>query len=90
MNLTRMGNWAADDYWAKQKRIATFMRQTSNDVATLRSATFGKRFERTFTKFDKEFRRLEAEAKDIPADTQTWAEQMMTWGNILTHRAKLL
>ena len=90
MNLTRMGNWAADDYRAKQKLIITFMEQTSSDVATLRSGTFGERFGKTFAMFDREFRALETEARDIPINTNVWAEKMMTWGNILTHRAKLL
>jgi hypothetical protein len=38
----------------------------------------------------KEYPKLEKEGKEAPKDEWAWAEKMMTWGNILTHHAKLL
>ena len=90
MNLTRMGNWAADGYALKQKRIATFLEQTSTYVANLETVPLNQPFHRTFNTFLKEFRTLQKDATNLPHNEKFWAERMMTWGNILTHRAKLL
>ena len=90
MNLTRMGNWAADGYALKQKRITTFLEQTSGYVADLETASPDQPFHKTFGAFLKEFRILQKDATNLPRNEKLWAERMMTWGNILTHRAKLL
>lgn len=90
MNLNRIGNWAADDFWAKRKRITTFLHQTSMYIDEIDVKSFNKSFKRTFLRFLKEYRKLEQLSKNVPQDELTWAEKMMTWGNILTHRAKLL
>lgn len=90
MNLNRVGNWAADGYQAKRKRILTFLDQTTNYIKSLEPADFTDPFKKTFSKFEKEYLKLEKEGKKGPEDTLLWAEKMMTWGNILTHRAKLI
>lgn len=90
MNLTRIGNWAADGYDAKNKRIVVFLDQTNQYMQEIRNAEFSNRFKQTFNAFDPVFRRLYKEASPKPANTDVWAETMMTWGNILTHRASLL
>ncbi len=90
MNLTRIGNWAADDFTLKQKRIKTFLEQTSEYLKSLDQSTFVEPFKSTFSKFLKDYHELESLAKKRPKDELAWAEKMMTWGNILTHRAKLL
>lgn len=85
MNLTRIGNWAADGYEARKKRIEQFLSETDQMVEQLKTMDFSTRFETTRKAFLKAFSRLKKSRKDID-----WGEDMMTWGNILTHRASLL
>lgn len=90
MNLNRIGNWAADDYAAKKKRIEMFLDETTRSLESLSSDSFPKQFQKTYLTFQKEYSKLEKEGKEGPKDSFLWAENMMTWGNILTHRVKLL
>lgn len=90
MNLNRIGNWAADDYLGKNKRIKTFLSNTTHYIQGLETTTFPNKFNKTFARFKKEYMKLEKRGNEGPADPLYWAEQMMTWGNILTHRAKLI
>lgn len=90
MNLNRVGNWAADDYSAKQKRIITFLDQTSEYVKIINQPIKNSLLNRTFTSFLTEFKTLEKEGREGPHNELDWAEKMMTWGNILTHRSSLL
>lgn len=90
MNLTRIGNWAADGYEAKQKRIELFLNQTDGYLSALGNTQFSARFAPTMQTFIPAFASLYKEAETKPADVDVWAEKMMTWGNILTHRASLL
>lgn len=90
MNLNRVGNWAADGYSARQKRIRQFLGQTSGYLETLDASSFPDKFRKTFEKFLREYRSLEKAGKKGPADELEWAERMMTWGNILTHRARFI
>lgn len=90
MNLNRIGNWAADGYMEKQKRIQLFLDQTSEYINSLNRSEFSATFKKTFEFFLKEFSKLEKSGKNGPKDELLWAEKMMTWGNILTHRAKLI
>lgn len=88
MNLNRIGNWAADDFDKKRKRILFFLDQTSEYLKGLKPQFFREPFKKTYDLFLKEYLKLEEEAKIGPKDKLYWAEKMMTWGNILTHRAK--
>lgn len=90
MNLNRIGNWAADDYIGKRKRILTFLDQTSDYIDSLDTEELSDRFRKTYKDFIKNYPELEKTGRKGPKDTLYWAEQMMTWGNILTHRAKLI
>lgn len=90
MNLSRVGNWAADGYAARRKRIIQFLDQTTGKVDSLDPASFSAPFKKTFDRFLKEYRKLEREGREGPADELYWAEAMMTWGNILTHRSSQL
>lgn len=90
MNLNRIGNWAADGYDAKKKRIITFLNQTKEYMNSLKDYEISDAFKKTFNKFSKEYKKLDKEGRNRPKDELLWAEKMMTWGNILTHRAKLL
>lgn len=87
MNLNRVGNWAADDYYIKKKRIRTFLDETKNNLSLIQVSTLPQPFSKTYMRFLKEFSDL---AKKEPRDVMEWAESLMTWGNILTHRSKLL
>lgn len=90
MNLNRIGNWAADGYQMKLKRILIFLNQTSEYLKSLNPNRFPPSFRKTYKHFLLEYRRLEKEAIDGPSDELKWAEAMTTWGNILTHRANLI
>lgn len=90
MNLNRIGNWAADDFNKKRKRIDTFLDQTSGYIDSLDKDSFEGKFKKTLDKFLAEYSKLERSAKEGPKDTLSWAETAMTWGNILTHRSRLI
>ena len=87
MNLTRMGNWAADGYRQREKRIKLFLENTDGYIKSLDPSKFSRKFKVTFERFMKDYNRLK---KEKPEDPLYWGEQMMTWGNILTHRARLI
>lgn len=89
MNLNRIGNWAADGYSNRQARIHLVLDQTSGYIASIKRLIEATPLQPTFYRFLKEYTVLEKEGRS-PKDEIVWAEKMMTWGNILTHRAKLL
>ncbi len=88
MNLNRIGNYAADNFEAKRERVKMFINQTSQYVDDLKDEEFNESFKKTYQDFLEEYRSLEK--LDENKDKVRWAEKMMTWGNILTHRAKLI
>lgn len=90
MNLNRVGNWSADGFSSKQKRILMFLAQTSNYLKSIDQSLLNESFRKVFLKFLEDYRVLEQKAKNGQVDDLEWAEKMMTWGNILTHRSKLL
>ena len=90
MNLNRIGNWAADDYDKKQRRILLFLDQTKEYIETLDQTTYPEKFIPTMNVFLPKFQSLLKEGTSHPANLDVWAEEMMTWGNILTHRASML
>lgn len=90
MNLNRIGNWAADDLTGKKKRIDFFLDQTTQYVKSLDRSSMSDNFRKTFNKFLEEYKSLTQEIKVNSRDNEIWGEKMMTWGNILTHRSKLI
>ena len=90
MNLNRIGNWSADGYSLKKKRIALFLDETSQLIKTVNEVSLSDRFKKTFKTFQKEYEKLRKELHPYPKDEMAWAETMMTWGNILTHRSVLI
>lgn len=90
MNLNRIGNWAADSYQIKRNRIIMFLDQTSEYLKSINRSDFGQPFDGTFNRFLQEYPNLAKEGKNKPDDVLYWAERMMTWGNILTHRSRLI
>lgn len=89
MNLNRVGNLAADDYEKKKKRINIFLTETKEYINSINKSSLPNPFKKTFAKFLKEYSLLEKRKIKKQDDQLKWAEDMMTWGNILTHRAKL-
>lgn len=90
MNLNRIGNWAADDYLLKKERIKTFLGNTTQYIQEIKKTTLPPKFRNTFDLFLKNYKILEKIGIEGPADADKWAEEMMTWGNILTHRSKFI
>lgn len=90
MNLNRIGNWTADDFASKRKKIELFLDQTNRYVSSLDTSTFSKSFKKTFEKFLSDYQKLEKEVRKGPKDILSCAEMFMTWGNILTHRSQLI
>ncbi|MBI2327726.1 hypothetical protein HYU92_05415 [Candidatus Curtissbacteria bacterium] len=88
VNLNRIGNWAADGFDNRKKRIETFVDQTSDYVKEVDKSKLKNSFKKTFLTFLKNWGKLKRMEKI--QNELLWAEKMMTWGNILTHRAKLL
>ncbi len=82
VNLGRMARWATE---GKRRRIEQFLIETEDYVEQLEKAPQSSRFHKTFKLFQQKFRFL---AQDIRLD-EVWAEEALTWANILTHRAQL-
>lgn len=90
MNLNRVGNLAVDNYEKKKKRIDIFLEETKGYINSIDKSSLPKSFKKTFDKFSKEYLLLEKENIETHEEKLYWAEKMMTWGNILTHRAKII
>lgn len=89
MNLARIGNWAADDFEGKQKRISMFLEQTNRYLGSLDIAAYPIVTQNTLTRFTQVFTALRAQTPRMVDDKLRWAEDMLTWSNILTHRARI-
>ena len=81
VNLGRISRWAEK---GNQKRINKFLEETEDYVKQLDDAPKSPRFLKTFQSFKKHF----FELKNRKQRDDAWAEDVLTWGNILTHRAK--
>lgn len=79
MNLNRIGNWVADDFKANRKKINMFIEDTDGHISTL------DKFNNDFIDTWQNFMKAYPDMKNNPQDN---AENLMTWGNILTHRAR--
>ena len=90
MNLNRVGNWAVDNFAVKEKRIYFFLDQTAQYINSLDASSFSTKFQKTYDRFLKDYKLLTQEVKLSSKDDGIWGEKMMTWGNILTHRSKLI
>lgn len=82
VNLGRVSRWAME---GKANRIEQFLDETESYLKELEKAPKNNRFLPTFNSFQNKFRDLK---KDVRMD-EIWAEDTLTWANILTHRAKL-
>lgn len=82
VNLKRIARFAHE---GALDRVDQFLAETDEYVHQLADAPKGQDFVDTFEHFRETFERRKAD----PARDADWAEDMATWGNILTHRAKL-
>lgn len=90
MNLNRIGNWVADDYPGKKKRILLFLNQTTEYINSLQNKSFSPRFNPTWISFTQKYSQIEKDVEAGKKDKLELAEKLMTWGNILTHRVNLI
>jgi len=82
VNMGRLGRWADEE---KFGRVNNFLNETEEYLAQLEKVKKSDKFNPTFKRFKQVFARL----KKSPEVGEAWAEEALTWANILTHRAKL-
>lgn len=83
VNLGRLCRWAMEN---RRSRVEQFLSQTEDFIRELEVIPKSSRFMPTYEWFKADFERLR---QDVKMD-EDWAESMLTWANILTHRASLL
>lgn len=89
MNLARIGNWAADDFEGKIKRIALSLHQTDKYLRDIQMSTYPESTIEVLTRFRKTFNSLRMQTPTTLQERLFWAEDILTWSNILTHKARL-
>lgn len=82
LNLGRISRWVTE---GKKRRIEQFLQETEEYLSALEKAPKNPRFEKTYKSFKNSFSVLKVNPK-LDAE---WAEEMLTWANILIHRSKL-
>ena len=82
VNLGRLCRWAME---GRRARLDQFLIETEDYVRALDSASKSERFLPTYEWFKKDFKSL---SQNVQMD-EDWAESMLTWANILSHRAQL-
>lgn len=81
MNLNRIGSWIADDFEKNNKKVQIFITNTDGYIANVDKIS--DKFKPTWQNFMEVYPVM----KNNPRNN---AENLMTWGNILTHRAKFI
>ena len=82
VNLDRLCHWSME---GNKSKIEQFLTETEQYLKDLERAEKSSRFLPTYEWFKKDFEIL---ASNVQMDAN-WAESMLTWANILTHRASL-
>ena len=82
VNLGRVSRWAME---GKEARINQFLMETEGYLNQLEDVSKNPKFQLTFNSFKKSFIKIKSHVKM----DEEWAEDTLTWANILTHRAKL-
>lgn len=82
VNLGRIGRWACE---GRLNRLNQFLEETEEYIYQLERAPKSPRFQKTFNIFKETFHGLKS---DVRLDS-AWAEMILTWADILTHRAQL-
>ena len=82
INLGRLCRWSME---GRRARVDQFLVETQEYLKALEAAPKAVRFLPTYEWFKKDFDFL---SHNVQMDAN-WAEAMLTWANILTHRASL-
>lgn len=82
VNMGRLARWATE---AKTRRLEQFLAETQKYLTDLEKTPMRQKFLPTFNAFKLKFSQL----KNTTNYNDVWAEEALTWANILTHRAKL-
>ena len=82
VNLGRLCRWALE---SRRARVEQFLSETEEYLKALEAAPKSSRFLPTYEWFRKDFEILR---RDVRMD-EDWAESVLTWANILSHRASL-
>lgn len=82
VNLGRVSRWAME---GKEDRINQFLEETQRYLKELEETPKSERFQPTFKRFKDQFKILSGNVQL----NKEWAEDVLTWANILIHRAKL-
>ena len=82
VNLGRIGRFACD---GKEKRVYQFLEETTRYMSELDKATKSERFMKTYIPFRARF---ESAFQHPRLTDDAWIENVFTWANILSHRAK--
>lgn len=81
VNLGRMSRWALE---RNERRIDQFLEESEMYLNELENMGVSARFKPTLEVFERKFKELKAGVKT----DRDWPEDVLTWANILTHRAK--
>lgn len=82
VNLGRLCRWAME---GRRERLDQFLTGTQEYVNALEAAPKSEQFLPTYERFKKDFESLR---HNVHMD-EDWAEAVLTWANILSHRAQL-
>lgn len=82
VNLGRIGRWAL---YGNTKRVQQFLNETKQYIDTLDTSNMNDTYKKTHEKFLHAFSAL----YQTTSTGDRWAEEVFTWANILSHRAKL-
>ena len=82
VNLGRLCRWSME---GRRARVDQFLTETQKYLKALEAAPKSPRFLPTYEWFKRDFEIL---SHNVQMDAN-WAESMLTWANILTHRASL-
>ena len=82
VNLGRLARWVGE---GKTIRVDQFLAETGEFLIQLETTPKSVRFNKTFLIFKNKFELL----RNNKNRNDEWAEEVLTWANILTHRAKL-
>ena len=82
VNLGRLCRWSME---GRRARVDQFLVETQEYLKALEAVTKSTRFLPTYEWFKKDFEIL---SHNVQMDAN-WAESMLTWANILSHRASL-
>ncbi len=81
VNMGRLSKWAME---GKTQRIRQFIYDTETYLNQLENVHKSEKFKSTYTTFKRKFEQLKNSTPN-----EIWADEALTWANILTHRAKL-